>query len=125
MSLYINLAAEPIRELGSSKDLLHRGPLLVPYVRLKGLVSLGSEKLPRPVEAIQTPVMIVHGGLDVIFPQGYIEYIYNRLRCEKRLQVYPECHHYILFDHVDRVVPDVVQWMEQRGAPAGGDRPPA
>lgn len=113
MTFYIDLAGEPIRALGNSRDLLHAGPLLVPYVRLRGLASLGGEPLPRPVEEIKTPVMIVHGERDVIFPQDYIEYIYDRLTCPKSLEVYKGCHHYILFDHVDDVVPDVVTWMEE------------
>jgi len=112
MTFYINLAAEPIRGLGNSKDLLYQGALLVPFIRLKGMASLGSEPLPCPVEEIKTPVMIIHGEKDVIFPQSYIENIYNRLTCKKRLKVYEGCHHYILFDHVEKVLPDVVEWLE-------------
>ena len=112
MTFYIKLADEPIRELGNSKDLLRTGPLLVPFIRLKGMASLGSEPLPCPVEEITTPVMIIHGEKDVIFPQSYIEYIYNRLTCKKALKVYQGCHHYIVFDHVDKVLPDVTAWLE-------------
>lgn len=113
MTFYINLAAEPIRELGNSKDLLHTGPLLVPYIRLKGMVSLASEPLPCPVSQIETPIMIIHGGKDTIFPEDYIEYIYQRLACRKRLKIYPDCHHYIVFDHVDKILPDIVSWLEE------------
>jgi alpha-beta hydrolase superfamily lysophospholipase len=109
---YINLQAEPIRGLGNSKDLLYQGPLLVPFIRLKAMASLAGEKLPCPVEAISTPVLILHGEKDVIFPLDYIESLYNRLTCRKSLKVYPGFHHYILFDHVDAVLPDVLQWME-------------
>jgi pimeloyl-ACP methyl ester carboxylesterase len=112
MTFYFNLADEPIRELGNSKDLLQSGPLLVPFIRLRGMASLASEPLPCPVEQIKTPVMIIHGEKDVIFPLNYIEYIYNRLTCKKAVKVYPDCHHYILFDHVDKVLPDVVAWLE-------------
>jgi len=112
MTFYINLAAEPIRGLGSSRDLLYQGPLLVPFIRLKGMASLGSEPLPCPVEEITTPVMVIHGEKDVIFPQSYIEYIYQRLTCKKALKVYPDCHHYIVFDHVDKILPDVTAWLE-------------
>jgi len=111
MSLYINLAAEPIRGMGNSRDLLHNEPLLTPYIRLKGMASLGSEPLPRPVEEITTPVMIVHGEKDAIFPLDYIQYIHGRLTCKKRLKVYEGLHHYIVFDHVDAVMPDVIEWL--------------
>lgn len=113
MTSYIDLKAEPVRDLGNSRDLLYEGALLVPFIRLKGMASLGSEPLPCPVEEISTPVMIVHGEKDVIFPREYIEYIYARLTCRKRLQVYEGFHHYILFDHVDVVVPDILAWLEE------------
>jgi pimeloyl-ACP methyl ester carboxylesterase len=111
MTAYLNLAAEPIRNLGNSRNLLYEGPLLVPFIRLKGMASLGSEELPCPVQEIRTPILILHGEKDVIFPEGYIQDIYNRLTCKKSLKVYPGVHHYVLFDHVDRVVPDVVAWI--------------
>jgi len=112
MTAYINLKAEPIRNLGNSKDLLYQGPLLVPFIRLKGMASLAGDELYCPVEAVPTPVLILHGEKDVIFPQEYIEYIYNRLTCKKSLKIYPGFHHYIVFDHVDTILPDVVAWLE-------------
>jgi alpha-beta hydrolase superfamily lysophospholipase len=113
MTAYINLKAEPISDLGNSKDLLYQGPLLVPFIRLKGMASLGGEILPCPVEEVSTPVLIVHGERDIIFPQDYIEYIYNRLTCKKSLKVYQGFHHYIIFDHVDTILPDVLEWLEE------------
>lgn len=113
MSFYINLKDEPIRGLGSSADLLRTGALLVPYIRLRGLASLGGEPLPRPVEEVRTPVMILHGARDRIFPRDYIADIHARLTCTKRLAVYEDCHHYILFDDVDRVAPDAVAWLRE------------
>jgi alpha-beta hydrolase superfamily lysophospholipase len=109
---YIDLRAEPIRGLGNSRDLLFRGPLLVPYIRLKGMASLANEKMPCPVEKIATPVLILHGEKDIIFPKDYIEHIYNRLSCKKSLKVYRGLPHYILFDHVDTILPDVLDWLE-------------
>ena len=113
MTAYINLEAEPIRDLGNSKDLLYQGPLLVPFIRLKGMASLAGDKLPCPVASVSTPVLILHGEKDVIFPQDYIEYIYNRLTCRKSLKIYPGFHHYIVFDHVDAILPDIVAWLEE------------
>ena len=113
MTFYINLKDEPIRDLGNSETMIKTGALLVPFIRLRGMASLGSEPLPCPVEEIDTPVMVIHGDKDVIFPQNYIEYIYNRLTCKKSLKVYEGCHHYILFDHVDKVIPDVTAWIDE------------
>ncbi len=113
MTTYINLKAEPIRNLGNSKDLIQSGNLLVPFIRLKGMASLGSEKLPCPVEEITTPVFIMHGEKDIIFPKEYIEKIYNRLTCKKSFKSYPGFHHYIAFDNVDTILPDVLEWLDE------------
>lgn len=111
MPWYINMADEPIRDLGNSRDLLKRGPLLVPYVRLKGLASLSSEPLPAPVEDIHIPVFVVHGGRDRIFPQHYVQGIYNRLTCDKEWLLLEDAHHYVMFDEVPRVVGPICDWM--------------
>ncbi len=113
MTAYLDLESETIRDLGNSKDLLYKGALLVPYIRLKGMASLGSERLPAPVEEIRTPVMILHGEKDIIFPEDYIRYIYDRLTCKKSLKVYEGCRHYVLFDEIGRVMPDVTAWIEE------------
>lgn len=113
MTLYIDLASEPIRGLGNSREVLKSGALLVPFVRLKGMASLAGEKLPCPVEDVSSPVMVLHGARDVIFPESYVRAIYDRLTCSKRMKVYDGFHHYILFDNVDAVAPDAVEWLQE------------
>jgi pimeloyl-ACP methyl ester carboxylesterase len=116
VSWYINLVSEPIHELGNSLDLLRRGPLLVPYVRLKSLASLATEPLPCPVEDIQTPVMLLHGEKDVIFPQSYVRSLFERLKCAKRWHLCEGAHHYVLFDEVPRLIGPVCEWLEEVSA---------
>ncbi|OGP58853.1 MAG: hypothetical protein A2V67_19250 [Deltaproteobacteria bacterium RBG_13_61_14] len=113
ISLYLDLEAEPMRGFGNAKVFLDQDPLAYKSIRLKGMASLASEKLPRPVEQITTPVQILHAGRDNIFPQDYVEYIYNRLTCKKSLKIYPDLPHLILTEHVDIVVPDVAKWLEE------------
>lgn len=113
MNWYIRLAGEPIRDLGSSRDMLKAGGLLVPFIRLKGLASLGSEPLPVKVEGIQTPVMLIHGEEDIIFPKAYVEDIYNRLTCEKEYYLCEGAHHYVLFDEVEQLVSPVINWISK------------
>ncbi len=112
MITYLDLAAEPVRDLGDSKTLLYNDPLLVPFIRLKGMASLSTEKLPCPVEQIKTPVLILHGEKDTIFPTDYVEDIYRRLTCRKTLKLYPGFPHYFLVDEVPSILPDVVEWIE-------------
>jgi len=113
MTFYLDLKAEPVKNMGTAKDVLYQDPLTVPFIRLRGMSSLGSEKLPCPVEEITTPVLVLHAGNDTIFPQDYIEYIYNRLTCKKSLKIYPGLPHYIIVDYIDRILPDIVEWLEE------------
>ena len=113
ISLYLDLAAEPMRGFGNAKVFLDQDPLAYKSIRLKGLASLASAPLPRPIEQITTPVQILHAGRDNIFPQDYVESIYNRLTCKKSLKIYPDLPHLILTEHVDIVAPDVVEWLEE------------
>jgi len=112
ISFYLNLEAEEMRGFGNAKVFLDQDPIAYRSIRLKGMASLAYEKLPRPVERITTPVQILHAGRDNIFPQDYIENIYNRLTCKKSLKIYPDLPHLILTEHVDIVTPDVVEWLE-------------
>ncbi len=113
ITIYLDLKSEQIRNLGNSRDLLYQDPLAVPYIRLRGMASLAGEKPRRPIEEIKTPILIVHGGRDSIFPRDYIEGIYNRLTCRKSLKVYPGFAHYLMFDHIDAILPDVTGWIEE------------
>ena len=69
MTAYLDLKKEPVRGMGNAKKILREDPLLVPFVRLKGMASLGGEPLPCPAEKIKTPVMVIHGEKDTIFPR--------------------------------------------------------
>jgi len=118
MGMYINMANEPIRGLGSSLDLLRNTPMLVDFIRLRGLDSLGSEPLPCPIEEIHTPVMVLHGGKDQIFPQNYVEALFPRLTCPKEWLLLEDAHHYVLFDEAPRVCGPVAAWMKAQCASA-------
>lgn len=112
MTAYLDLKKEPVRNMGNAKQILYSEPLLVPFVRLKTMASLGTTPLPCPVEAIQTPVMILQAGNDTIFPLEYIESIYQRLACPKRLEIYEGLARYMIVDDVQRFIGDCSQWLE-------------
>ena len=122
MTAYIDLEVEPVRNMGSARDVLYWDPLLVPFVRLRTMASLGGEPLARPVEEIEIPVMLLQAEMDTIFPVDYIERVHARLNCEKSLKIYPGLPHYMIVDHVDRILDDVVEWIEHTcGAATGSD----
>jgi len=113
MTAYLDLKKEPVRGMGNAENVLREDPLLVPFVRVKGLASLSGEPLPCPVESIQTPILIVHGEADTIFPKDYVESIYRRLTCRKAFLCCPGLPHYLIVDHLDRILPGVLTWLEE------------
>lgn len=110
MARYFNLLSQGDQDV---KDRLASDPLSLKSLRLKALASLASAKPERPVEQIATPVLILHGGRDTIFPQDYVERVFQRLTCKKSLKLYPDLSHFLCTDHVDAVVPDMVAWMDE------------
>ncbi|MGB1015304.1 MAG: alpha/beta hydrolase, partial [Nannocystaceae bacterium] len=111
MRAYLDLKKEPVRGMGTAHEVLHQDPLLVPYVRLKTLASLGSAPLARPVEAIETPLLLLQAGADTIFPTDYMTTLFERLTCPKQMHVYPGLPHYLVVDHVETLAADVVRWI--------------
>jgi len=113
LSLYLDLAAEPVKFLGNSARVAREDPLFVPYLRLRGMASLASEPLPRPVEEIRTPVLILHGQRDTIFPLDYVEGIYRRLSCRKALHVHAGLPHYLVLDYLEEILPGILHWLQE------------
>lgn len=113
MAAYLDLAKEPVSGLGSARDVLHRDPALVPFVRLRTLASLSSAPLPRPVEQIRVPILFLHGGDDTIFPEALIRDLHARVGGPSRLAFYPGLPHYLIVDHVERILEDVVAWLRE------------
>jgi alpha-beta hydrolase superfamily lysophospholipase len=93
------------------KDYLAADPYAVKVISLRALASLSNARLARPVEAITTPVMLITGGRDKIFPLPFTEALFRRLTCEKRLQVYPGRGHFLLTNKVHTVLPDLHAWI--------------
>jgi alpha-beta hydrolase superfamily lysophospholipase len=114
MTAYLDLRREPVRGLGDARTAIYSDPALVPFVRLKTLASLSMEPLARPVEAIDVPVLILHAGDDTIFPRDYVERLYARLRCPKHLALYEGLPHYLIVDHVEVFLDDVVRFVDEQ-----------
>ncbi len=112
MTAYLDLHREPVRGMGNARKVLYTDPLLVPFVRLKTMASLGSAELPTAVESIRTPVMLLQAGADTIFPTDYMATLYRRLTCpHKAFKVYEGLPHYMIVDFVDEFIDDVELWL--------------
>jgi alpha-beta hydrolase superfamily lysophospholipase len=96
------------------KQRLAEDPLSLKVIRLKALASLATAKLERPVEAIRTPILLLHGGEDRIFPRAFIERLYARLTCPKTLKIYDGLGHFLVTEEVDAILPDILAFIEER-----------
>lgn len=111
---YLDLKSEPMRVFGNAWDFLLQDPLALQHITLRASASLATTPMPRPLAEIKTPVMVLHSSLDHIFPQDYVQRLYDNLTCDKAIKIYPDLHHLITIEHVDRVLPDVVEWIKDR-----------
>ena len=101
--------------LGNARDALYADPALYPCVRLATLASLSGTPLPCAVEEISTPILVLQGGADTIFPTDYIEALFARLPGDAHAyRLYPGLPHYLVVDHVDAWIDDVAGWMRDR-----------
>lgn len=113
ITFYLDLAKEKLTHFGDFKQFIYQDPLALRSVRLRALASLVSTPLPKPIEEIKIPVMILHGTADLIFPVTYSRKIYQKLNCKKKLQLYKGLHHSMLVENVDEILPDVVDWLNE------------
>jgi fermentation-respiration switch protein FrsA (DUF1100 family) len=77
------------------------------------MASLANTPLPVPIEKIPTPIMVLHGEKDLIFPLDYVQKIYQRLPEPKNFYLAKDRPHLLLIDYVDDVLPAVEKWMRE------------
>ena len=92
---------------------LERDPLLARAYTLRSFASLASARPSRPVEQIQTPIMVLAGEHDRLFPLDYVESIYARLGGPKELAVVKEAGHMLFVEYVEQALPYVTGWFER------------
>ena len=112
ISLYLDLAKEKFPDGTDAATMVRRDILSVSWITFRALGSLLRTDLAKPVEKIRVPVMLIHAEKDNIFPQAYVEGIYNRLTCPKKYLLFPNTEHLVMTNDVDRVVPPVAAWLK-------------
>ncbi|HXH18594.1 MAG TPA: alpha/beta fold hydrolase [Chitinophagales bacterium] len=110
---YIDLDKIKVRYFGTAKNFIETDPLVIKSISLRALRSLASTPLPVPIEEIKVPVMVISGTADHIFPVSYTRWLFEKLTCKKRLQLYDGLDHAMLHENVDTVLPPVLEWLEQ------------
>lgn len=113
VSLYLDLGAEPCRFFPDVARFLKEDPMAVNHVSLAALISLATTPLARPVEEIETPVMVIHAAQDNIFPEDYVRRVFDRLTCRKEWLYMPDAPHLVMTNFVDDILPPIVEWLKQ------------
>jgi pimeloyl-ACP methyl ester carboxylesterase len=113
ISLYLDLAQEKTKFFGDARKFIDQDPLALKSISLKAMASLANTPLPVAIEKIPTPIMVLHGEKDLIFPLDYVEKIYRRLPEPKRFYLAKGRPHLLLIDYVDEVLPPVEGWMRE------------
>lgn len=108
---YIDLESIPVKYFGNAKKFMDGDPLSLKTISLRALQSLAHTPMAKKVEEITTPVFVFQGDKDSIFPVSYIEKIFNKLTCLKKIKIYPGKTHSMLHDDVDDVLPDIEGWL--------------
>ena len=109
IATYLDLSKEKVKHFGSVQDFLKQDPLVIQTVSLRALQSLSTCELPKAIDKIDTPLMIIQPGKDNIFPVSYTRKLFAKLKCKKRLEIFSYLSHTLFFDNVDVVAPSILR----------------
>jgi pimeloyl-ACP methyl ester carboxylesterase len=70
--------------------------------------------LAKPIENIETPLMIINGDEDVLFSEKYMREIYDRLTCShKKLEIIENASHLIFQENISEALDRIVPWLNK------------
>lgn len=110
--LYLNIAAIPLKHLGSIQNFVDHDPYALSSISKKALVSLSNTKLAQPIKDIKIPTMVFLGSKDEIFDVSYIEKIFNQLTCKKQLRVFENLGHACFSNQPEEVFQAIDKWLK-------------
>ncbi len=113
ISTYADFSKMKVKHFGTAKDFMDQDPFALKTVRLRAIKSLASTKLPIDIETIQTPIFVLQGAEDEIFPVEYTYNIYYQLTCKKRIEIYENLGHTILVENTDVIMPNLLEWLHE------------
>jgi len=113
ISFYLDLTEEYMENGISAADYVSKDPLCVTWIAFRALNSLLKTDLPKPVETITVPVMVVHPEQDGIFPKTYIDSLYKRLTCRKKYYLVKDKPHLVMINDVEEISPTIVAWLRE------------
>ncbi|MHA1147530.1 MAG: alpha/beta hydrolase [Promethearchaeota archaeon] len=93
-------------------DILLADPLLSLKYSTTAIRTQMKAPPARPIEDIETPIMIINGDEDVLFSVEYMEELYNRLTCpNKRLEIIKGASHLIFQENIEEALKRIVPWL--------------
>ena len=113
VSLYLDLEKEKLKNGTSVSAFINSDPLCVNWITVRAINSLLKTDLARPIEDISIPLMLIHSDKDSIFPQKYVENIFNRLNCEKEYLLLKDTDHLVMTNNVSEVEPEISRWLKK------------
>jgi len=95
-------------------DILLKDPLLSLKYTVTTLKAQMRDPLPKPIEDIKSPIMIINGEEDFLFSVDYMNELYNRLTCKnKNLKILKGASHLILQENIQDVLDSIIPWLEK------------
>jgi pimeloyl-ACP methyl ester carboxylesterase len=113
IALYLDLSKEKSKRGIDAATIINKDPIAVTWITLRALGSLLHTDLAKPVEKITVPIMLIHAENDSIFPQKYVENIFNRLKNKKKYLLLKNTEHLVMTNNVDEVVPPITVWLKE------------
>ncbi|MFX1393651.1 MAG: alpha/beta hydrolase [Promethearchaeota archaeon] len=112
---YLNLyELAKSEEITKRIDLFMKDKLIADRYTMTAIYTQMSAPLAKPIEAIETPIMIINGDEDVLFTVDYMQEIYERLKCKnKKLEILKGASHLILQENIQEVLERIIPWLEK------------
>lgn len=113
VSLYLDLNREILKNGNSAANYIETDPLCISWITMRAMRSLLKTDLAKPVEEITVPLMLIHSDNDTIFPQKYVENLFNRLNCDKEYLLLKNTSHLVMTNNVPEIEPAMSKWLKK------------
>jgi pimeloyl-ACP methyl ester carboxylesterase len=110
---YLDLEKIPVRYFGNAKNFMESDPLTLKTISLRALQSLANTEMDKPVEDVETPIMVFQGDADSIFPLAYTKKIFDKIKSKKKMVVFPDMTHALMHENVEEILPEIVSWLRE------------
>jgi len=118
ISVWAYLDAEHLFQdeaLVEKMEIVMNDKLISDRYTLKSIATQMRAPLARPIEEIETPIMILNSNHDVLFSVEYMQEIFDRLKNSrnKKLEIIENAAHLILHERPDECLKRIIPWLNQ------------